>query len=473
MKINVRLARYWLWPFLLLMLAACNRAPAATPTRPPATLAPAGTPLAGLMPEGEDEPAQTPAGPPASPISGAGAVAFGYTYQQPDGNRLVAGRGTMPEAGAVDIDLTGAPAWIAGVAEESGSLWAVVLVDGRTQAFRVIGQVVEPVPVTPASLTATDLGVQPPLLRLEAGVPELVTVAGQASPLTHAVVLSDMDMVAYLTPGGELVLDDGDGLPVVLNTAALPDARLLDDGQGRLLFLSQPTDRYAHGVLGDGLEAGGVTIVESRPAPQTRTVLTVPDAQVIEGIMPLWADLTGDGRREIIVTQSSRAEGAQLHVYDEEGELVAQGPPIGLGSRWRHQLAVGPFGPQGGLELVDVLTPHLGGVVEFFRLEGEALVEVAAVPGFTSHLIGTRNLDMTVAGDFNGDGRPELVLPTQTRDALGGIQRTADGAFVAWQVPVDGLAITNLAAVHLADGGVALAVGREDGVLRLWLPQAD
>jgi hypothetical protein len=127
-----------------------------------------------------------------------------------------------------------------------------------------------------------------------------------------------------------------------------------------------------------------------------------------------------------------------------------------------------PFGTNGETELVDVLTPHIGGTVEFYQLDGDQLRIVARVPGYTSHVIGTRNLDMAVAGDFDGDGQPELLLPNQRRTEVGAIQRTASGAVVAWRLPVEGLVTTNLAAVSLADNRVVVGTGRGDGVLRLW-----
>ena len=99
-----------------------------------------------------------------------------------------------------------------------------------------------------------------------------------------------------------------------------------------------------------------------------------------------------------------------------------------------------------------------------------AVRTVAQVPSYTSHVIRTRNLDMAVAGDFDGDGHIELLLPNQARTELGAIRRSGDGAEVAWTLPVDGLVSTNLAGVTLADGNLAVGVGRDDGTLRLWLP---
>ena len=189
---------------------------------------------------------------------------------------------------------------------------------------------------------------------------------------------------------------------------------------------------------------------------------------MVEGLAPIWADLDGDGKREIVVTLSNSAEGARIAVFSEEGKEIAAGPAVGQGFRWRHQLAVAAFGPEGQVELVDVLTPHIGGVVEFYRLENAELKGMAQVPGHTSHVLGSRNLDMAVAGDWDGDGRIELLVPTQNRAQLSGIRRTPGGAEVVWSLPVGGRINTNIGVVTNSDGGLSVAVGREDRVLQIW-----
>jgi len=162
--------------------------------------------------------------------------------------------------------------------------------------------------------------------------------------------------------------------------------------------------------------------------------------------------------------------GAQLVVYSESGERVATGDAIGLGYRWRHQIATAPFGPDGEIEVVDVLTPHIGGTVEFFQIEGGKLSKVAQVAGYTSHVIGSRNLDMAAAGDFDGDGSVELLLPNQARDELGAIRRTSEGAEVVWNLPIEGQLNTNLGAVTLNNGMIIIGIGRTDNVFKFWLP---
>ena len=90
-------------------------------------------------------------------------------------------------------------------------------------------------------------------------------------------------------------------------------------------------------------------------------------------------------------------------------------------------MAVAPLGPSGKVGIVDVLTPHIGGIVEFYRLQNDILKVVVKIPGFSSHKIGSRNLDMAVAGDFDGDARMELLVPNQTLDEIGGIRLTLWG----------------------------------------------
>lgn len=120
--------------------------------------------------------------------------------------------------------------------------------------------------------------------------------------------------------------------------------------------------------------------------------------------------------------------------------------------------------------LADVLTPHIGGVVEFYRWVGDELVIEASQPGYTSHVIGTRNLDMAVGGDFDSDGKIELLLPDQARSQLGAVRYEAEGAAVAWTLPANGQIATNVAAATTNDGGITVGVGRADDVLRIWQP---
>lgn len=393
---------------------------------------------------------------------------IGYTHFGSDGNRLIQGVGSLPSGTSIEIRLEGTPVWVVAVPYQDSSLWAVILEDGGVQGFQIDTQSVTTAQITPDHLNPQS----PPLLYIEDGKPKLaVFSSADQSPSTHAIYLPAQGKFAFINSNGALTwIDQSNQILGTVEINALPDARILSDDDDRLLLLSGPTTQYDHGVLGDIFEATSITLLETTPNVRVVNIINMPDGQVIEGIAPIWADLNGDGEREIIVTLSDGINGAQLVVYSEDGEQLIFGDAIGQGYRWRHQIAAAPFGPTGEIEIVDVLTPHLGGVVEFFQVEGERLLKVAQIGGFTSHVIGSRNLDMAAAGDFDGDGNYELLLPNQARTEIGAIQRTPKGAELVWSLALDGQMSTNLGAVTLKNGLIMVGIGRTDDVLKIWLP---
>jgi hypothetical protein len=391
---------------------------------------------------------------------------LGYTHHRADGNRLISGSGALPDAQPLDIPLGGKPIWVSAVPLDEGALWAVVLDSFLTQAFFVVDSEVTPVSITPSVLLDTS-----PLLMVDQDGARFVTPPINTPGGNNPVRLNEENDHSFSNAAGRLFFLDNQAHDLgIIEGPVLPDGRLLVDENGRLLVLADPTNRYDHGVLGDEIEAASIILIEARPELRIVSSIPISGLKVIEGIAPIWTDWDGDGVREIIVTISDLEQGAQIVIYSEEGEELAAGPAIGNGYRWRHQIAVAPFGPNGEMELVDVLTPHIGGVVEFYQWMGSELRIVAQLPGFTSHVMGSRNLDMAAAADFDGDGRVELLLPDQARSNLGGIRRTTDGAEVAWTVPVGSRVSSNLGAVTLHDGRIAVGIGREDETLRIWQP---
>jgi hypothetical protein len=148
-------------------------------------------------------------------------------------------------------------------------------------------------------------------------------------------------------------------------------------------------------------------------------------------------------------------------------EMVAISEPVGTGFRWTHQVVVAPFGHGGVLELATIKTPHIGGVAEFYRLIGGKLELVASFPGgYSSHVNGIRNLDMASAGDFDGDGNVELLVPSCDRQSLVALRRSEDGITEVWQLSLGSPVATNLVAVEIQDGienRIGLGVVTTDG----------
>jgi hypothetical protein len=396
-------------------------------------------------------------------------MSFGLTYHNADGNRIIAGSGKLPFQKPIDIQLPGTPIWIIATSHNYDVMWTAALADGRIYSYfmGVNGDIVG----------------APLLIEIPAGMPPAAISAGgkfslvmvpdpEQSSLSHPIYLPLSDQRAYITNSGQIkITDASDNLVGSLEVHALPDARILRDENDRLLVLSDPTDKYDHGVLGDHLEAASITLIATYPEPNIISRITLEENEVIEGIAPIWADMTGDNQREIIITVSDLNQGAGIVIFSENGEQIAEGPKMGQPYRWRHQIAVSEFGTKGKTELAVVRTPHIRGTVEFYQLKDGQLIVAAEFPGLTSHTIGSRNLDQAAAGDFDGDGFSELLVLSPDLSEYIALRRTRTGAEEAWRLPLDGIVSSNLAGAPLPDGRITIGAGRSDNVLRIWLPQ--
>jgi hypothetical protein len=386
------------------------------------------------------------------------------SYPNLDGNRVVEGDVFNPN-NPVDIQLMGKPIWVVAAALQDQSIWYVVLETGQVQVFLVEGRVVVEEeqalnPFLPPGM--------PPALAFNAGQFALLTPESDAAIFTNPLLLED-GSIAYVGQDRRILFsgnDEIDELPVNV----LPDARILSDGDGRLMVLSGPSDIYPHSIMGDELEATAITILDTSVTPLSIQDIRITTGDVIEGLAPIWVDMDGDGHREIVVTQSNAIEGSRIVVYNEDGTVLAQGAPVGQGFRWIHQVAVGQFIEGGSLEIATVRTPHIGGIVEIYALDGDQLVVMDSLSGYSSHRIGSRNLDGGLAGDFNGDGLIELVVPDQAQTNLHGIQYAEGQLTSVWDVPLGKRLSTNLAVLQLPDGRVALGAGTENQLLRIWVP---
>jgi len=188
---------------------------------------------------------------------------------------------------------------------------------------------------------------------------------------------------------------------------------------------------------------------------------------VFEGLTPLLADVDGDGEVDVLTTISDRDGGARLAVFGANGELIAESEPIGRGNRWRHQIAVAPTGPNGEVEVIEVQTPHIGGLLQFQRLEGTALSLQFQVGEFRSHVLSSRNLDGAVVFDGDGDGQPEAIVPTQSLDAIAVVDgEPADGGPML--IDLGGATVSSNLALGEIDTGLRFAVALNDGRLLLW-----
>ena len=184
------------------------------------------------------------------------------------------------------------------------------------------------------------------------------------------------------------------------------------------VWLSHPTDRYRHGVLGDAIEAAGLSVITRGGDLLT---LTLPGTDVFEDRYGRLVDIDGDGLDEIITVKSTQSQGAALVIAGVRNgtlKILAEAEPIGLPNRWLNPIGMGDFDGDGENELAYVETPHIGGTLRIVKWQGDKLVQAYEASGFSNHAIGSRELTLAAAVDFDDDGIPELVVPDTTRMQL-------------------------------------------------------
>lgn len=164
-----------------------------------------------------------------------------------------------------------------------------------------------------------------------------------------------------------------------------------------------PTDRYAHGVLGDTIEHE--TLVLTFTTGETRA-FTLPRTSVFEDTAPRLQDLDGDRAPEVIVVEADAAQGARLAIYTSEGFLTAT-PYIGTRFRWLAPMGAADLDGDGRMEVAFIDRPHLAKTLRIWRFEAGTLTEVAERTGLTNHRIGEGDI---AGGIRTCNGVPEMIL---------------------------------------------------------------
>ncbi len=151
---------------------------------------------------------------------------------------------------------------------------------------------------------------------------------------------------------------------------------------------SGPTDRYAHGVLGDEIEYTqlDVTLSDGRVlSAQYEATL------VFEDVAPRLWDITGDGLPEVVTVEAHENQGARLVIWGlEDGHLrqIARTPFIGTRFRWLAPVGAADMDGDGHIEVAYVDRPHLAKTLRVWRYTPDGFSEVATLTGLSNHRIG-------------------------------------------------------------------------------------
>ena len=217
---------------------------------------------------------------------------------------------------------------------------------------------------------------------------------------------------------------------LLITLAGMAHAEPLPDGEitklnGWSAWLTGPTHRYAHGALGDAIEASGFTV---RHADEMFS-FELDSNHVFEDRRVRLVELDGDPSPECVIIRSHLTEGAAIAIYDigPDGiSLKAETPNIGKANRWLNIAGFGDFTGSGKTEIAAVVTPHLVGSLRVYELVGSTIRERARIDGYTNHINGTRDLDRAKIGDRNGDGVTDIALP-RIKDGAAAVVTFAGG----------------------------------------------
>jgi len=311
----------------------------------------------------------------------------------------------------------------------------------------------------------------------------VVSVVGPLVSRYHKPICTADGSVIVLDPQGAVLLLSRELEPRArAHLAALPDAELvlleLPDVTV-VAVLSEPTQRYRHGTLGDEVEAAALTLLRLPDLTPLATWRPAAPA-VIEARRPTpWH---ADGATGLHVTVSDEASGARLVslVWDGSAlKVLASGEPLGASQRWLH--LIGANGPR----VYAVHEPRAGGPLVRYELSAlelppadatsddapARLVAAAFDLELVSHVDGERLLDRAALLGSLPDGADLLLVPRRHQRSLVWLRCDDAGCSEIAEVKLPAALATNLSPSPAQGPATAVVLADRAGtVWRLPLP---
>jgi hypothetical protein len=429
----------------------------------------------------------------------APALAGPLTFGAAGANRVISGRGSFPRL--VVLSLAGdvpfrwvvslPPKRLAAI-DAGGTLWIFGVTPTELQVLERYGEVASAeAPPAVAALgegrkAVLAVSSEGRLLVWSEGVLRAFDVGSPLSRFTFPVPVnlggkSWDDLLAVAADGAVLLIGGLPSAPRVVSRAdaqALPDARITVgsvDGTTpvQAVVLSEGTDRYRHGVLGDKVEATSVTVIDvAANALAVRSRYVVKPPAVIEDLIAMLAPIGEGTRAALVMVKSVARQGSSVLVLGwREGALdvLAEGPALGQSNRWVHVIAAADVTGDRVPALIAVNAPHVAGVLVAYERRAASLVPVAKALGYASHALGSRNQDQAVLADLSGTGRPEVILPRQSRDVLAGLELSNGRWEEQWALQLASPLQSNLLVDDLDGDGLLDLVVADRRALHLFL----
>ncbi|MDA0661249.1 MAG: VCBS repeat-containing protein [Proteobacteria bacterium] len=239
----------------------------------------------------------------------------------------------------------------------------------------------------------------------------------------------------------------------IIPASIIPQGRVASgDGAVAKAWLTGPTDRYRHGVLGDRIEATALQVAFANGREAT---YSLEDNSVFEDPEP--RVVTVDGLEGVLVVHTYPHAGAALAFYGVAGSAIqplAESRPIGQTNRWQNPVGAADFDGDGKTEIASVVTPHLSGTLTLFRQFGRILEPVASVSGYANHFIGSKVLGMSAMADVDGDGIADIIVPSLDRLRLVAISFAGGKAREVQSIAHDSPISTSIVMADIDGNGV-------------------
>ena len=119
----------------------------------------------------------------------------------------------------------------------------------------------------------------------------------------------------------------------------------------------------------------------------------------------------------VLAVRAYLSAGVAIVVYrvaDGKLQPVAEADPIGIPFRWLNPVGAANFVG----DRVTEVAADLSGRLTLYQRGGTKFEREAECSGCSTYLIGSTVLDMSVIEDVNGDGVPDIILPSLDRDRL-------------------------------------------------------
>ncbi len=194
---------------------------------------------------------------------------------------------------------------------------------------------------------------------------------------------------------------------------------------------TNPTERYNHRVMGDGVEGGGLVVVVDSVFYE----LELPENYVFEDIRPRLFDVDQDGNLEIITIRTEVTQGAGILIYkvvNNQLEEYAYVPEIGIPSRWLNLVTINDLDNDGVIEMVWIQTPHIGGILKVSKIQPGELTVLDELSQYSNHGYGDRNLCLSVL--TQQDQEKVFYVPTQNRSQIFGFKYTNDNLEIVSEI---------------------------------------